>query len=296
VQVQAAGLNPVDYKMMANGVSSWCYPFIPGLDVAGVIDAIGEGVEGWQSGDKVFYHGNYASPGGFAEFAVTTSRTLVRTPEHLSAIHAAALPCAGFTAYQALVEKLNIQSGQTILVQGGAGGVGGFAIQIAAKSGLKVITTASSSNSVWVKSLGASWSIDYNTESIKDMIGQITNGDGVDAIIDTVGMETATEGLDFLAFNGGIACVARLPDLDKFRQLGKALSIHDINLGGAYRSKCTRSIERLGTTGQKFADFVGNMSINPMVTQVITLEQIPEALRRLSMRNVRGKIVAQLQS
>ena len=128
VKVHAAGLNPVDYKLAKRGVGRWTYPHILGLDVAGVIDAVGEGVEGWQQGDAVFYHGNYGRPGGFAEFTVTTARTLVRTPQGLSAIDAAALPCAGFTAYQALVEKLHIQSGQTILVQGGAGGVGGFAL------------------------------------------------------------------------------------------------------------------------------------------------------------------------
>lgn len=294
VQVQAAGLNPVDYKMMAGGVSSWRYPFIPGLDVAGVIDAVGDGVEGWQQGDAVFYHGNYGRPGGFAEFTVTTARTLVRTPRGLSAIDTAALPCAGFTAYQALVEKLHIQSGQTILVQGGAGGVGGFAIQIAAKLGLEVITTAASRNAEWVKSLGASWCIDYTTESTIERIAQITNGKGVDAIIDTVGAETATEGLDMLAFNGGIACVAQLPDLDKFKRLGQALSLHDIALGGVYRSGNPKAIDRLGVTGQRFADFTSSRAIDPMVTEVITLEQIPEALTRLSKRNIRGKIVAKV--
>lgn len=294
VKVQAVGLNPADYKLMATGVSSWRYPFIPGLDVAGVIDEVGEGVDGWNINDSVFYHGNYALPGGFAEFAVTTVRTLVRTPKHLSAVDAAAFPCAGFTAFQALVEKLNIQSGQSILVQGGAGGVGGYAIQIAAKTGLEVITTASSCNSDWTKSLGASWNIDYTTESISERIHQITSGRGVDAIIDTVGMETATQGLDLLAFNGAIACVARLPDLEKFRQSSHALSIHEINLGGVYRSGSITSIDRLGATGRRFAEFIGNMSIKSMVTEVVSLKQIPDALNRLTMRNVRGKIVALL--
>ena len=296
VKVQAAGLNPADYKLMANGVSSWRYPFIPGLDVAGVIDEVGEGVDEWNIGDAVFYHGNYAQPGGFAEFAVTTVRTLVRIPKHLSAVDAAAYPCAGFTAFQALVEKLNIMSGQSILVQCGAGGVGGYAIQIAAKTGLEIITTASSCNSDWTKSLGASWNIDYNTESIPERIHQITNGRGVDAIIDTVGMETATKGLDLLAYNGAIACTAQLPDLEKFRQLGQALSVHEINLGGAYRSGSMMAIDRLGLTGRSFAEFIGSMSIKSMVTEVISLEQIPDALNRLSRRNVRGKIVAVLQS
>jgi NADPH:quinone reductase-like Zn-dependent oxidoreductase len=75
IQVQAAGLNPADYKMMANGVGSWPYPFIPRLDVAGVIDAVGEGVMGWEKGDAVFYHSNYTKPGGFADFTITTTNT-----------------------------------------------------------------------------------------------------------------------------------------------------------------------------------------------------------------------------
>lgn len=296
VKVQAAGLNPADYKLMANGVSSWCYPFIPGLDVAGVIDEVGEGVNEWNIGDAVFYHGNYAHPGGFAEFAVTTVRILVRMPKHPSAVDAAAYPYAGFTAFQALIEKLNIVSGQSILVQGGAGGVGGYANQIAAKTGLEVITTASSCNSDWTKSLGASWNIDYNTESIPERIDQITNGRGVDAIIDTVGMETATKGLDLLAFTGAIACTAHLPDLEKFKQLGQALSVHEINLGGAYRSGSTIAIDRLGLTGRSFTELAGRMLIKPMVTEVISLEQIPEALNRLSKRKVRGKIVALIKT
>jgi D-arabinose 1-dehydrogenase-like Zn-dependent alcohol dehydrogenase len=109
-------------------------------------------------------------------------------------------------------------------------------------------------------------------------------------------METATKGLDLLAFNGAIACTAHLPDLEKFKQLGQALSVHEINLGGAYRSGSMVAIDRLGSTGRSFAEFIGSMSIKSMVSEVISLEQIPDALNRLSKRNVRGKIVALLHT
>lgn len=143
VKVHAAGLNPADYKFMQRGFRSWNYPFVPGLDVAGIIDEIGPGVSDWQVGDAVYYHGNLSKPGGFAEEAITVARTLAPLPKNISFVEAAALPCAGWTAYQALHRKLHIEQEQTILIQGGAGGVGGFAVQLAALAGVKAIATCS---------------------------------------------------------------------------------------------------------------------------------------------------------
>jgi NADPH:quinone reductase-like Zn-dependent oxidoreductase len=294
VKVHAVGLNPADYKFMARGIGAWTYPHIPGLDVAGVIDAVGEGVDTWKAGDGVVYHGDYRRPGGFADYATTTSRTLVALPKNLAMVEAAALPCAGFTAYQVLFEKLNIKAGQTLFVQGGAGGVGGFAIQLAARMGLEVITTASESNADWVRSLGAAWSLDYNRESLPERIREITAGEGVDAIVDTVSTATATEGLSMLAFGGSIACVAGLPDPGAFRSFGMALSVHDIALGGAYHSGSHRAQRRLAATGEAFVAMVQSHAVNPMVAEVIGLEEIPQALVKLSGRRVRGKIVARL--
>jgi NADPH:quinone reductase len=100
VRVQAVGLNPADYKLAADGHPDWNYPFVLGLDVAGIVDALGEGVTEWSIGDRVFYHGDLSKPGGYAEYAITTSHTSARIPEGVSFTEAAALPCAGMTAYQ----------------------------------------------------------------------------------------------------------------------------------------------------------------------------------------------------
>ncbi len=153
-------------------------------------------------GDRVYYHGNLTKKGGFAQYALTTAHTISKLPDSISFEEAAALPCAGFTAYQALHRKLNVKPNCSILIHGGAGGVGGFAIQLAKLKGLTVITTASKSNHDYVKQLGANYTIDYNHESVKDEISNITNGNGVDYVLDTVNGSNATNSLALMGFNG----------------------------------------------------------------------------------------------
>jgi NADPH:quinone reductase len=295
VKVHAVGLNPADYKFALRGFRTWKYPFILGLDVAGTIDALGPSVTGWNLGDAVYYHGNLSKPGGFAEWTIATAHAIAPLPEKLSFLEAAALPCAGFTAYQVLYHKLNIKPGQTLLVQGGGGGVGGFAIQLAALEGLQVITTCSGHNSEWVRQLGATEVLDYTNEDITNRIREITQGRGVDAILDTVSSKSATEGIGMLAFGGGIACVNGLPDFTKLESFGRALSVHDVALGGAYFAGDRVAEMQLAEIGKAFGNLVTTRKINPLLQEAIGLENIPEALVQLSQRHVRGKIVAEIQ-
>ncbi|MDE5092335.1 MAG: zinc-binding dehydrogenase, partial [Trichodesmium sp. St18_bin3_1_1] len=191
VQVHAVGLNPVDYKLAAGGFSTWSYPFILGLDVAGVVDAVGADVTEWQVGEQIYYHGNLSKPGGYAEYTNANALAVAPLPEGISFAKAAAILCAGFTAYHALHHRLHIQSKQTILIHGGAGGVGSFALQLAYLAGLEVITTCSQSNFDYVQKLGAKHLIDYKKQDVVIRVKEITNDRGVDAILDTVGSETA---------------------------------------------------------------------------------------------------------
>ncbi|NJR50614.1 MAG: zinc-binding dehydrogenase [Leptolyngbyaceae cyanobacterium CSU_1_3] len=295
IKVYAVGLNPADYKFALRGMKAWTYPWILGLDVAGVIDAIGSNVTNWKIGDAVYYHGNLAKPGGFAEYTIASSHAIAPLPKNLSFPEAAALPCSGFTAYQVLHRKLHLQAGQTILIHGGAGGVGGFAIQLAAIAQLNIFTTCSAKNVDWVRKLGATHSIDYTLEDVPAMVAKLTHGRGVDGIIDTVGSDSATTGLGMLAFGGGIACVNGLPDFSQMRSFGKALSVHDVALGGAYLENDLQAQQDLAQIGQAFGELVSRYQLNPMLDEVIRLEDIPQALVRLSQRHVRGKIVAQIQ-
>lgn len=295
VKVHAAGLNPADYKFAPRGFRTWNYPFIPGLDVAGTIDALGPNVTGWNIGDPVYYHGNLSKPGGFAEWAITTAHTIAPLPQNLSFTEAAALPCAGFTAYQVLHRKLHIQPSQTILIHGGAGGVGGFGVQLAALARLKVISTCSSHNFEWVRQLGATEVLDYKTEDVASRVREITNERGVDAIVDTLSSASATAGLDMLAFGGAIAGVNGLPDFSRLKSFSKAISVHDVALGGAYLAGDRIAQQDLAQIGKEFGNLVSSRKIDPMLKEVIRLEEIPDALRCLSQGHVRGKIVAQIQ-
>lgn len=292
IKVHAVGLNPVDYKLAATGFPGWNYPFILGLDVAGVVDAVGADVEEWQEGDPVFYHGDLTKPGGYGQYTIASARTLSWLPEGVSYTAAAALPCAGFTAFQALHRKMHVQKGKTILIHGGAGGVGGFAVQLARVAGLKIIATCSKHNNKFVKDLGAEEVIDYQHQDVVEAVKKLTRDRGVDYILDTVSSENATASLDALAYNGAVACVAGLPDISNVQPFVRGISIHEVALGGAYLTDDVAGQEELAKIGIEFGAMVSKGQIKPMLEEVITLEDIPDALIRLSMRHVRGKIVA----
>lgn len=294
VKVKAAGLNPVDYKTATNGNPNWSYPHILGLDAAGVIEETGEGVSELKQGDRVFYHGNLAAKGGFAEYAITTAHTVAKMPDGLSFEEAAALPCAGMTAYQALFRKMNLQEGETVLIHGGAGGVGGFAIQLAKQVGATIITTCSPENEEYVKSLGADHVIFYKTDDVHKRIMELTNDVGVDAVLDTVSRVNATESLKSIAFNGRIAFIAGNPDYSAVKPFSQALSFHEIALGAAHFSNSIKAQKDLAKMNEELAQLVAEGKLSAMISETVTLEEVPAALAKLAERHVKGKIVAVL--
>ncbi|MDQ0059062.1 zinc-binding dehydrogenase [Paenibacillus harenae] len=296
VRVRAASLNPADYKIAAGGHPNWTYPFIPGLDVAGIVEAIGEGVTQWKAGDRIVYHGDLTKPGGFAEYAITTAHTAAAIPQGLSFESAAAFPCAGLTAYQAVVRKMRIGKGQTVFIHAGAGGVGGYAIQLARLFGAsRIIASASQVNFDYVHSLGADVVIDYNTEDVHGRIMELTNGRGVDGILNTVNRKLAQTDLTALAFGGQLACIAGAPEVvADFQPSWKTFTVHKLMLGGAHISGDHAAQEGLARMAGEFMALMLEGKIDPMIGETIRLEEIPEALSRLSQRHVRGKIVAVL--
>lgn len=294
VKVHAVGLNPVDYKLTINSLPEWEFPHIPGLDVAGVIDKVGEKVRGWKPGDQVYYHGNLAHQGGYAEYTIARQEVLAPLPKGWSFTEAAALPTAAFTAYQSLNRKVPLRKGQTILVQAGAGGVGGFAIQFAALHGLDIITTCSPQNVEHVKKLGANKVIDYNTENVVKEVHKYTDGRGVDIVMDMVGGKTATDAFDMLAFNGHIVSVVSLPDFSQYTPKTIAPSIHEVALGFVYRTDDEQQIADLGEIAKEVGELATENKIEPLLGEVVSLEEIPDALHRIKDGHVRGKIVAQV--
>jgi NADPH2:quinone reductase len=171
----------------AQGYEGWRYPHVLGVDVAGVIETTGEGVISWNRGDKVFYHTTWRKEGSYAEFNVAPAHTFARIPEGISFVDAATLPCAALTAYCALYRRLHVREGDIVLVHAAAGGVGGFAVQMAKAANAFVIGTCSASNAKYVGELGADEVIDYRSEDVFQRAKAIAGDRGIDAIIDNIG-------------------------------------------------------------------------------------------------------------
>lgn len=289
IRVKTVALNPVDYKATNN--PAWTFPHISGVDLAGVVEQIGPGAE-VKIGDRVAIHTNLQRDGAFAEYALVDTRALALIPEDISFTEAAAILCAGMTAYEAIVQKMNTTGKETILIHAGAGGVGGIGIQLAKRLGLKVATTASTENHEWVKRLGAELAIDYKKENVTDVIRDWTNGRGADLIFNTVGRDEATADLGRLAFSGQLAFIAGGPDQSVVKPFTLSPSIHEVALAAAYASEDDRAIRNLGHMASELLKLVAAKELDPLVTEEIPAADIVKGLQRLSERHVRGKIIA----
>jgi len=291
LRVEAVGLNPVDAGLTGGGHPDWSWPHIGGLDAAGVVDEVGEGVDGSLIGRRVAVHSDLRRDGAFAQFMLADARALARIPDDLTAVTAAALPCAGMTAYQCVVRRLHVAPGQTVLVTGGNGGVGGFAIQLAKAAGARVIATASSRFDR-LGELGADATVDYRADNAFDEIRGLAGDAGIDAIIDTVSPENASREVALLNHTGGIACVAGRATFDAVPPFGISPSIHEISLGAAYAAGRPAHVADLSTMLTDLLARVDAGALNPQLSRVIELAHVPDALAEIERRHIAGKIVA----
>jgi NADPH:quinone reductase-like Zn-dependent oxidoreductase len=206
VDVHAASVNAADYKVRLGGHGSLKFPHILGRDFSGVVAAIGEGVTDFAIGDAVFGVNDAGIEGAYAEKLAIKAAIVARKPDSLSHLQAAALALTGITAIWAIEDTAKLQAGETILIQGGAGGVAGFAIQLAKFLGAHVITTASAANLDYVRGLGAERVIDYNAEDFTKTVS------GCDVVFDTVGDEVQVRSYDVLKPGGRLVWVAPAPE------------------------------------------------------------------------------------
>ena len=205
LEVRAVSINPFDCKIragLAKDYLPYTFPIILGWDVSGVVKAIGVQTSAFQIGDEVFARVGIKKPGGLAEYCAVEEHLLVKKPENLSFEQAAAIPLAAMTAWQMLVDKAGIRKGELVLIQGGAGGVGSFAVQLAGHFGAAVTATASGKNVELVRSLGADRVIDYQKEDFTEC------GSKFDVILDTVGGHVLTRSYDLLKPGGRLVSIA----------------------------------------------------------------------------------------
>src|SRR5689334_5724164 len=193
VRVIAAGVNPVDTYVRSGHFGTPTLPVIPGRDIAGIVEETGPSATQFKKGDAVY--GN-VNNGGYAEYAVAAEKNIALKPVSLDFIQAAAVPVAARTAWNALIETAHLGAGQTVLIQGGSGGVGSFAIQIAKERGAKVYATASTANQDLLKELGADVVIDYTKQKFEDVVKD------VDVVLEAAGRETLDRDYSVVKKNG----------------------------------------------------------------------------------------------
>jgi NADPH:quinone reductase len=285
VRVYATSLNPLDYQTRRGDYKDLVrLPAIIGVDISGVIEAIGEAVTHFQVGDEVYYSPQiFGEFGSYAQYHVAEESIVAVKPINLTHVEAACLPLAGGTAWDCLVTRGNLQVGETVLIHAGAGGVGSIAIQLAKAMGAYVYTTCSAENFDFVKKLGADYPIDYKHENYIEVIGRETNDRGVDLVLDTVGGDTIGRSSEVIRPFGKLVTIVDIATpqtlLDAW---GKNLTIHFV-LSPQYRDKL-----------DALRNLIERDQIRPVIDLVLPWSDIVQAHQRLEKGGMRGKIALQL--
>ncbi|CAG2137727.1 zinc-dependent alcohol dehydrogenase family protein [Cupriavidus plantarum] len=282
VRVHATSINPLDYQVRRGDYAGYVpLPAITGHDVSGVVEDVGPGVTAFSPGDEVWYtpqifHGS----GSYAEYHVAAEGIVGKKPASLSHLEAASLSLVGGTVWEALVGRAALRVGESILVHGGAGGVGHIAIQLAKAMGAKVFTTVREANFGFARALGADVVIDRQEDDVEAILRE-TGGHGVDVIFDTIGGDTLTRGPNALAQLGRIVSIVDTAQPQNLIQAwGKNASYHYV-----FTRQNRGKLDEL-------AALIDRGQLRPHVGAVYTLADIPAAHTRLESRDngLQGKI------
>ncbi len=302
VEVRAAGLNPVDYKIRAGllrPVTRLNLPVVLGNELAGVVAECGSSVRGFTTGDRVCGRVPKDRLGAFAEFAAVDAGCLAKIPDSMGFEEAAALPLAGLTALQCLRDELGISGGEQLLIAGGAGGVGTFAIPLARHLGATVWTTASSAGTELVRRLGADHVIDYRRPWIAEHARQF------DAVLDLVGGPGLNELFGVLKEGRTLVSVGGVPEPATARKdLGRggalAFLFWLISFGvraAARRHGVTYRYKFMHPSGSELAELLGwvERGVLPItLDRVFDFGSIAEAMAYLEQGHAKGKVVVRM--
>jgi NADPH:quinone reductase-like Zn-dependent oxidoreductase len=275
VRVIASGVNPADPLTLSGKYArefGTHLPLIPGYDIAGIVEKTGVKVTKLKAGDAIYGYPTFG--GGWAEYETVTEGEVAAKPASLSFTEAAAVPMGALTAWQALVDVAQLRAGQTILIHGGSGGVGSFAVQIAKARGARVIATASTANQDLLKQLGADVAIDYTKTRFEEIAKD------VDAVLDPVGKETLARSYDVVKKGGIVMSLVARPDpveLEKRGIRGAGISVHP-------------DAEDL----TEIAHLIDAGKIKPVVTQVLPLKDGIAAQQQAATHHTRGKVVLRI--
>jgi len=284
IKVKAIGINPVDTKVRAgtSGISKQIkLPVILGWDVSGIIENVGENVTQFKTGDHVFGCVGFPRLGNaYAEFTLADPKLLAIKPDNISFEEAAAIPIAGLTAYQAINEELKVSSGEKILIQAAAGGVGHLAVQFAKMNGAYVIGTASEKNEKFLKSLDVDQFIDYKKERFENIVHDL------DCALDAMGGDVLYRTISCVKQGGNVVCLPSSTKNDP-----KA-----IELANERNIKLTWPMMRAnGEEMRIIASLLQEKKLKVFVDKIFTLDQIAWAHKAVETHKTKGKVVVKVE-
>jgi alcohol dehydrogenase len=302
VQVHSIGVNLLDSKIR-NGefklILPYKTPFTLGHDVAGVVTKVGSKVSKFKVGDEVYARPADYRIGTFAEFISINEKDVAIKPKKLSMEEAASIPLVGLTAWQALIEKANIQQGQKVFIQAGSGGVGTFAIQLAKYLGATVATTTSAANIDLVKSLGADIVIDYKKEDFETILRDY------DVVLNSQDTKTLEKSLKILKPGGKIISISGPPDSNFAKEIGLSWILQVILFFLSYRVRNEAKHRRVsysflfmkanGSQLSQIASLIDAGIIRPVMDKIFSFEATNEALTYVETGRAKGKIVVKLK-
>jgi NADPH:quinone reductase-like Zn-dependent oxidoreductase len=265
IRVRAASINPIDWKQR-RGLSQKQLPAVLGNDISGTIEQ--SRADGFAEGEDVF---GFAPSGGYAEFAVAPAGAIAKKPQGVSHAQAAALPVSGLTAWQALFDRGGLQSGQTLLVAGAAGGVGHLAVQFGKHAGARVIGTGSARNREFVLSLGADRYVDYTSEDVAETVSD------ADVVFDTVGGETTKTLVPAVREGGTIVVIAAAAPEAEAAERGARAELLVM----------TTNAEQLAT----IVELVAAGSVKVEIAGTFSLSQVAQAHELSEAGHTRGKLI-----
>jgi len=284
VRVHATAINPLDHQIRRGDYADYVpLPAVIGYDISGVVDAVGAEVTEFGPGDEVYYTPQiFGGAGSYAEFHVAHVDLVGRKPRNLSHVEAASLTLVGGTVWEALISRAGLRVGETILIHGGAGGVGTIAIQVAKAIGARVITTVRAQNHDFVRALGADDVVDYSDADYVEAVDTLTGGRGVDVVFDTIGGDTLTRSPLVLAPFGRVVSIV---DIATPQNLVEAWGRN-----ASYHFVFTR--QNRGKLDQ-LTNLVERGLVRPVIGAVLPLDRLAEGhevLETGARRGLRGKV------
>ena len=295
VEVHATSINPVDTKVRKGGGAQRAFPIILGYDASGIVRNCGPDVVGWRPGDEIFGCPYLFGPGANAEYVLLDARASARKPASVDHATAASLPLVCLTAWESLHERARIRAGQTVLIHGGAGGVGHVAIQLARLYGCRVITTAGRPASIAFcrDVLGADEVIDYSRVDFVARANELSGGRGVDVVLDTVGNDTFRRSIECVAPGGQLVTILGSNPGDRTPLLlYRSISVHYEFMG--MRLAADLDPGRQGAILDAVARLVDRGLLRAHVSARLPLGQIAEGHRQIETGRTIGKIVVQV--